>query len=124
MKHEETLLHPLGEIDADGVHVPDDLVGRFLEGKIQASLTAPTGGVGVRRRQTCFACARCTGYKDGAATEEPFPTKHSIQPGDARVDALSGNRVIEPQDVMGRIERRYRLSGRDTRRRREMSRGT
>ena len=97
MKLEKPLLHPPGEIHADGAHVPDDLSGRFLEGKIQAALTSQAGGVGKGSRQTCFACARCTGDEDGAAPVEPLPIKHCIQLGDARGDALRGNGVVEPQ---------------------------
>ena len=97
MKLEKPLLHPSGEIHADGAHVPDDLAGRFLEGKIQAALTSQAGGDGKGSRQTCFACARCTGDEDGAAPVEPLPIKHCIQLGDARGDALRGNGVVEPQ---------------------------
>ena len=60
MKLEKPFFHPLLEIDADGVHVPNDLAGRFLEGKIEAALTALAGAVGKGRRQTCFACTRRT----------------------------------------------------------------
>ena len=101
MKLEKPLLHPSGEIHADGAHVPDDLAGRFLEGKIQAALTSPAGGVGKGSRQTCFACARRTGDEDGAAPVEPLPIKHCIQLGDARGDALRGNGVVEPQGSDG-----------------------
>src|SRR4030042_1118009 len=97
MKLEKPLLPPPGEIHADGAHVPDDLSGRFLEGKIQAALTSQAGGVGKGSRQTCFACACRTGDEDGTAQVEPLPTKHCIQLGDARGDALRGNGVVEPQ---------------------------
>src|SRR3972149_3216011 len=97
MKPEKPLLHPSGEIHADGAHVPDDLAGRFLEGKIHAALTSQAGSDSKGSRQTCFACARCTGDKDGAAPVEPLPTKHGIQLGDARGNALRGNVVVEPQ---------------------------
>src|SRR3989339_1683473 len=96
MKLEKPLLHPSSKIHADGAHVPYDLAGRFLEGKIQASLTSQTGG-GKGSRQTCFACARGTGDEDGAAPVEPLPIKHCIQLGDARGDVLRGNGVVEPQ---------------------------
>src|SRR3989339_960175 len=97
MKPEKPLLHPPGEIDADGAHVPDDLVGRFLEGKIEAALSTPAGGFGKGSRQTCLACAGCTGDEDGAAPVEPLLAKHGIQFGDARGDALRGNGVVETQ---------------------------
>src|SRR4030042_6598820 len=101
MKLEKPLLHPPGEMDADGAHVPDDLGGRFLKGKIQTTLTTPTGGVGKRRRHTCFPCARCAGDKNGAAPVESLALKHCIQLGNARGDTLRGNGVVEPQGSDG-----------------------
>src|SRR5664280_189307 len=101
MKLEKPLFYPLGEIDADGAHVPDDLAGRFLESTIQATLTTPAGGVGKGSRHTCFACARCTGDEDGATPIEPLPIKHCIQLGDARGNAPLGNGVVEPQGSDG-----------------------
>ena len=42
---QQAFSHPLRQVEADGVHVADDLVPGFLEGEIEAALAAPAGGV-------------------------------------------------------------------------------
>jgi len=38
-------LHPWFQVDADGPHVADDLVPRFIKSEIETALPTPAGGI-------------------------------------------------------------------------------
>jgi len=58
MKLKQVFLAPLGEVDADRLHVSHELPGRFLEGKINATFPPAAGGIDKLRGQTGFAGSR------------------------------------------------------------------
>ena len=70
---EQTLFHPLFQVDADGAHVADDLVAGLLEGEIEAALAAPAGGVDEMGGHARFAGSGGAGDQDAAPPVVAFP---------------------------------------------------
>ena len=99
------LVHVLLEIQADGLHVPHDLVGRFLEGEVQALLAAAAGRIDEVRGQAALAGAGRAGDQDRAAAIDALAAQHRVQPRDPGRDPLVATPgASSPSDVIGSTE--------------------
>jgi len=80
----QSALHQRLQAQADGVHVADDLVGRFLERKEQHALPAPAGGLRKVGRNDRLAGAR------RPVSKMLLPRKKSLPPASRRAgDAVA-----------------------------------
>ncbi len=71
------------QVDADGVHVADDLLWRFFKGKEHAGVTSFAGRIEKAGSNAGFAGAGSTRYKYAAAYKIAFVAQHDIQCRDA-----------------------------------------
>jgi len=69
---QQTSAHPRLEVDADGPHVPGDLVHRLLEREIEAALPPPACRVRKMRGQAGLAGPRGPRHEDTIATKVSF----------------------------------------------------
>ena len=105
LKLEQSLFHPLLQVDPDRAHVAHDLAGRFLEGNVEASLAAPAGGFGKSRRHARLARARGARKQNAAPAIESFAAEHGVESLDAGRDALVETPCVPCcTEVIGQIE--------------------
>ena len=83
------------EVDSHRTHVADDLVGRFLEGEVEASLAAAAGRVHERGAERRFSRPREAGNQHAGAAVIAAKTKHRVETGDARRHRLLRDRITE-----------------------------
>src|SRR5262249_11294003 len=92
-----TLLDPRLEGQTNGAHVAGGLPRGFLEGQVQAALTAPTRGVGEVGSHAALAATRGAADEDSAATVVASAAEHSVQAANTGGDALVTDRVLHVQ---------------------------
>jgi hypothetical protein len=86
-----------GQVQADGPHVPHDLLGRFLEREVQAPPLAHAGGPGEMGPQARLAAPGGSGHEDRTAAEKALDVEHAVQVRDTGGDALVGPLVGQPR---------------------------
>ena len=99
---QQSTIHPLLQVDADGAHVAHQLRGRLLEKEIQATLATPAGGIHEMGRQARLAGARGSGEQDGAAAvvTRDRSTSHPVaRRPSTRAHSIAG--CVRPSEVTG-----------------------
>ena len=96
-KRSKPLRDPRGQVNPDRAHVAHDLIGGFLEGKIEGALAALAGGPHERGGQAALAGPGRAGHQDRAAAVVAFAAQHRVEPRHARRDALAGGRMLQAQ---------------------------
>ena len=81
----------------DGLHVADDLVGRFLEREEKGALSALARSLGKIGGNDGLAGPRSSREQNAAAAEKAPPAQHCVEAGDAGGNPLGGYLVIQSQ---------------------------
>ena len=88
---------PLLEIEPHGVHIPGDLISRFLKIDIQTAFSAAARRIGEGRGQSGFAAACGAAEQDGGAAKIALSLEHFVQIRDAGGHTLAGYGVLQLQ---------------------------
>src|ERR1039458_5089411 len=88
MKLQEPFADPWLEIDADGTHIADDLLGRFLESEKQGAVAAAAGRIHETCRNGGFTGSRRAGCQNAASPIKALAAQHAIQAGNAARDSF------------------------------------
>ena len=86
--------HPRLEVDADGAHVPEELLRRLLEEKAQAAFAPAARRVEKVGGQARLPGAGGAGDEDRAAAVVPLAAEHPVEMRDARRHALQRGVVL------------------------------
>ena len=97
MKLQQALAGPSLKVQADGAHVANHLVGRFLKRKVKGALTAAAGGINEVCGQTGLAGARCARHQNGAAAIKALAAQHLVEAGNAGGKSLIADPVLQVQ---------------------------
>ena len=97
MKPQQAALDQRLQAQPDGMHVADDLVGRFLEREEEHALPAPGGGLGKIGGDDGLAGAGRAREQNAAAAKKSPPAQHRVEPGNAGGDPLARDLVIQRQ---------------------------
>ena len=92
---QQALFDPAPKVDADRAHVAHDLARRFLEGEIDALLTAPAGRIGKMRGNAGLAGPGGAGHQQAATAEIALAAEHAVEFGNAGGDDVPRRRVIQ-----------------------------
>ena len=89
--------HPGLEVDADGPHVPQELLRGFLEQEAQAAFAAAAGGIEEVGREARLAGAGGAGDEYRAATIVACAAEHFVEPRDAGRHPVHRRLVLKRQ---------------------------
>ena len=98
---EQLLVDPFCQVEADGTHIPNDLLGRFLHGEIDAAFARRADRIGKMRGDGRLSAARHAGNQDTRTFEISFALQHRIEIGNAARNTLGRSVMREPADVIG-----------------------
>jgi hypothetical protein len=95
MVFQKPLPGPLLHVETEGLHVPLDLGGGFLESEVQAPFAPAAGGIGEEAGDAGFAAPRRARNQDGGAPVEALALQHGIELRDAGAYPLPARLMIQ-----------------------------